>query len=85
MKSRTTRFSAVIAVSLFATGSAFAQGCREEIGAGEAQTYVDQCLEVSPATRPPCNAENTCQLIWDEIARGCSMLGKDAPEFCADY
>lgn len=71
-----------------AMGSAspgMAQTCTAEVGAEEAQTYVDQCLEVSPATRPPCNAENACQLIWDEIARGCAMLGEDAPDFCSDY
>jgi len=85
MKSHALSFAAFLAVGLFAAGSALAQSCKEEVGAEEAQTYVDQCIEVSPATRPPCNAENTCQLIWDEIARGCAMLGKDAPEYCSEY
>lgn len=85
MPHRLTRFAATLVVVLFAAGDALAQSCRQEVGAEEAQTYVDQCLEVSPATRPPCNADNPCQLIWDEIARGCSMLGNDAPEYCEDY
>jgi hypothetical protein len=85
MKSRRLKFATFAAVALFAAGDALAQSCREEVGADEAQMYVDQCLEVSPATRPPCNAENPCQLIWDEISRGCAMLGNDAPGFCSDY
>lgn len=74
-----------VGAMLFCASPAAAQTCTTEVGAEEAQTYVDQCLEVSPATRPPCNAENACQLIWDEIARGCAMLGDDAPDFCSDY
>lgn len=64
---------------------ALAESCRQEAGKAQAQTYVDQCLEVSPATHPPCNAENDCQMIIDEIVRGCDMLKADAPGFCADY
>lgn len=85
MKPRQTCLATWFAVGLFATGSAFAESCQEEVGAEEAQSYVDQCLEVSPATRPPCNAENACQLIWDEIARGCKLIGSDAPEFCSEF
>ena len=75
----------VFIAAVLLSGTAFAQSCLEEVGADEAQSYVDQCLEVSPATRPPCNADNTCQMMWDEITRGCAMLGSDKPEFCADY
>jgi hypothetical protein len=64
---------------------ALAQSCRDEAGKAQAQSYVDQCLEVSPATHPPCNADNDCQVIIDEIIRGCDMLKGDAPGFCADY
>lgn len=81
---RSIRFATLIAATAFAA-PALAQTCNEEVGAEEAEVYVSQCLEVSPATRPPCNAENTCELIVDEIVRGCEMLGSDAPEFCADY
>lgn len=76
------RISALALVSLFAVSHAMAESCSSEVGEAEAQEYVDQCLEVSPATRPPCNAENSCELIWSEIERGCAMLGNDAPNFC---
>jgi hypothetical protein len=46
---------------------------------------VDQCQQVSTGTHPPCNAENSCSLINDEIRRGCSLLGRDAPSFCDRY
>lgn len=59
--------------------------CRETAGAEKSKTLVKQCLEVSPATHPPCNAANACSLIVDEITRGCAMIDKDAPAFCAEY
>ena len=59
--------------------------CRETAGADTSKTLVKQCLEVSPATHPPCNAANACSLIVDEIKRGCAMIEKDAPAFCAEY
>jgi uncharacterized protein YecT (DUF1311 family) len=48
---------------------------------------VDQCLAVSPATRPPCNALNACEMIRGEITRSCAMLGSgtDQPAFCKPY
>ncbi|MBS0293379.1 MAG: DUF1311 domain-containing protein [Proteobacteria bacterium] len=61
------------------------RSCAEEAGAVKAERYVAQCLQVSPATHPPCNAANACALIADEIKRGCGLLGKDAPKFCTDY
>jgi hypothetical protein len=48
----------------------------------QARRYVDQCLMVSPATHPPCNTTNPCPLIQDEIRRGCTLLGTNAPAFC---
>jgi hypothetical protein len=59
--------------------------CRQSAGPRESKIYVEQCLEVSPATHPPCNVENARSLIKDEIRRGCAMLGKDAPAFCVRY
>lgn len=52
--------------------------CASQIGVGPAQTLANRCRQVSPATHPPCNAANSCALIRDEIARGCSLLGADA-------
>ncbi len=46
---------------------------------------VNECLQVSPATHPPCNAQNACSLIVDEIKRGCALIGQGAPGFCAEY
>ena len=77
--------SVLATAALFAASNALAQTCTDHAGAEDAQIYVQQCLEVSPATRPPCNADNPCELIWDEIARGCAMLGNDAPDFCSEY
>ena len=82
---RSTRFASFLTIGLFAAAPASAQSCTAEVGAEEAQTYVDQCLEVSAATHPPCNADNPCQMMWDEIARSCDALGNDAPTFCEDY
>ncbi len=81
------RFSLAV-TTFFALGlttQAWAATCLQEAGPEDSKTYVEHCIEVSPATNPPCNAENSCQMIWDEIARGCSMLGNDAPDFCEDY
>lgn len=65
--------------------------CRNDVGKRMAAVYVRQCLEVSPATHPPCNDQNPCALIKDEIKRGCEFLkdpqGDDAqaPGFCDRY
>lgn len=85
MPYRSLKLATFATLGLFAVSDALAQSCSQEVGADDAQTYVDQCLEVSPATHPPCNAENPCQMIWDEISRGCAMLGNDAPAYCSDY
>ncbi len=59
--------------------------CRISVGAKRSATLVNECIQVSPATHPPCNAQNACSLIVGEIRRGCGMLGPDAPGFCAEY
>jgi hypothetical protein len=59
--------------------------CREELGQEAAAVYVSQCIEISPATHPPCNDQNACSLIKDEIKRGCEFAktdGVDVPKFC---
>lgn len=64
---------------------AWAASCKETAGDGWAKAYVEQCIEVSPATHPPCNVQNPCELIISEITRGCSLLikgGDDVPPFC---
>lgn len=59
--------------------------CRQSIGAARASVLVRQCVQVSPATHPPCNDANACAMITDEIQRGCDMLMSGAPSFCRQY
>ena len=58
--------------------------CLNDIGAEAAQRLVDRCLAVSPATRPPCNAANPCEMIQGEIDRSCDMYaaGETRPPAC---
>jgi hypothetical protein len=81
-----TRLGLALLVLLVAP-AAQAASCPDEVGAAEARLYVRQCLEVSPATHPPCNAANPCALIRDEIARGCRLIGEgpSLPKFCRPY
>lgn len=55
------------------------RSCRAEIGEAAAARRVAICRDVSPATRPPCNAANSCALIEDEIARSCALFDGDGP------
>jgi hypothetical protein len=59
--------------------------CRRAVGEDRAKELVPQCLQVSPGTHPPCNADNSCKLITEEIRRSCALLGRDGPAFCAEY
>jgi uncharacterized protein YecT (DUF1311 family) len=59
--------------------------CLQSVGKTQANEYVRQCKQVSPATHPPCNVSNACSLITDEISRGCGMLASGAPGFCKAY
>jgi hypothetical protein len=59
--------------------------CLVSVGTKRSAELVKECVQVSPATHPPCNAENACSLVVDEIKRGCGMLGQDVPAFCAEY
>jgi hypothetical protein len=81
------RFALFIAsFALLATSPAFSQSCRQSAGAKKSAQYVRHCIDVSPATRPPCNAANDCELILDEIRRGCALLsGTEKPSFCQRY
>lgn len=51
--------------------------CREAIGAVASARLVERCIQVSPATRPPCNAANPCDLIQGEIDRSCKLWERD--------
>ena len=50
---------------------------REAIGAAASARLVERCIQVSPATRPPCNAANPCDLIQGEIDRSCKLWARD--------
>ena len=47
------------------------------IGAAASARLVERCIQVSPATRPPCNAANPCDLIQGEIDRSCKLWERD--------
>jgi len=60
------------------------KSCTKSVGKQVANELVRRCLQVSPATHPPCNAQNSCKLIEDEIQRGCGLLGEKAPTLCGE-
>src|SRR5579871_4158089 len=59
--------------------------CTETVGAAAAAVFVQQCKQVATATHPPCNAQNTCELIVSHNANRCGFLGEFTPKFCASY
>lgn len=59
--------------------------CVEAVGAERSKQLADECLAVSTSAHPPCNVQNSCILILDEIKRGCSVERQGAPAFCAEY
>jgi hypothetical protein len=75
----------LVLFALLLTSAAALASCRDEVGAAKANVYVRHCLDVSPATRPPCNVENACALILAEIRRGCAFLKNEAPAYCREY
>ena len=91
--------AAFVLVSLSASAED-TRSCRETAGEKLSKVYVRQCTMVSPATHPPCNALNPCDLIISEITRGCGMIhqtladdpsaatGRNPlgePKFCSSY
>lgn len=59
------------------TTSAAELSCAEQIGSRQAAVLVSQCIHVSQATHPPCNALNSCEMIQSEVDRGCSVQPQD--------
>ena len=64
--------------------SAEEKSCAGELGKKPSDTLVKWCINVSPATHPPCNSNNACNLITDEIKRGCGFLKNETspPGYC---
>jgi len=59
--------------------------CSDTVGAKQAAVFVKECTEVASETHPPCNAENSCELIVSHNHFRCLSLGDGAPKFCAAY
>ncbi len=58
--------------------------CRDAVGEAASARLVQRCIAVSPATRPPCNALNPCEMIQGEIDRSCEMFpAGEKPAECA--
>lgn len=60
--------------------------CRDALGDPASARLVQRCIAVSPATHPPCNAANPCDLIQGEIDRSCALWSRDGqtpPKECA--
>jgi len=62
-----------------------ASSCLSEAGKTAADRLVARCIQVSPATHPPCNVANPCEMIQGEIDRSCAMYGpgETKPKECA--
>lgn len=62
-----------------------ASACAATLGSAKAAALVKRCIAVSPATHPPCNVANPCEMIQGEIDRSCAMYGPDEakPAECA--
>ena len=56
-----------------APAEASSTSCILDQGSDAAMALVARCMAVSPASHPPCNPENPCQLIQDEIDRACAL------------
>lgn len=54
--------------------------CDQQIGKAAAKHLADRCLMVSPASHPPCNVANACQMIRDEIKRSCDLFDPNQPK-----
>ena len=76
--SESSRSSMDIPPAISSTASSSSEGtCLSEIGKAASDRLVERCIMVSPATHPPCNAANSCQLIQGEIDRSCAMYDPD--------
>ena len=64
---------------------ASSMSCTLDQGSDAAIELASRCTRVSPASHPPCNPDNPCQLIQDEIDRSCAMYkpGETKPAECA--
>ena len=62
-----------------------AGSCLAELGREKAEELSEQCYAMSPATRPPCNIQNSCERIRAELKRGCNFGDtSDNPDYCSE-
>jgi uncharacterized protein YecT (DUF1311 family) len=59
--------------------------CSQAIGLQKAKEIVDRCLDMSGSSHPPCNVENSCNMMIEEIRQGCAASGAEAPKYCTNY
>lgn len=76
--------AAAVILSLWPV-AAEAASCRAEVGAARAALYVKECLAITSATHPPCNALNPCEVIGQHIQFMCANAGSQAPAWCRAY
>ena len=59
--------------------------CTLDQGSDAAIALASRCTRVSPASHPPCNPDNPCQVIQDEIDRSCALWTREGnvPPECA--
>jgi len=61
------------------------ESCSQTLGRARAQRLVNQCINTSTATHPPCNAVNDCATISEHIAFMCkNNLGANPPAYCGE-
>ncbi|MCD5996631.1 hypothetical protein KDX38_23685 [Pseudomonas sp. CDFA 602] len=84
MKTKSLLLSCLVCLLAAFQANAADQSCAQAIGDKRSAMLVKQCLNVSPATRPPCKAANSCEMINSEVERGCELLAGDAnaPGYC---
>ena len=76
--SESSRSSIAITAAISDAATSSSDGtCISEIGQAASDRLVERCIMVSPATHPPCNAANSCQMIQGEIDRSCAMYGPE--------
>ena len=68
-----------------APAEASSTACTLDQGSDAAMDLVRRCMAVSTASHPPCNPNNPCQLIQDEIDRACAAYkpGETKPAECS--
>lgn len=75
---------AVAAILVLGPITAKAASCQAQVGAARAALYVKECLAITTATHPPCNAENSCEVIGQHIQTMCAG-DPHAPAWCQAY